>query len=137
MYRLVPLVLVLLVGCGQIAPMDTPPQLSATPGPPVVITADRYTTTAFSVWHPAGWRAVTSASFAEPSVVFISPDETAVIAVAVDGDDIAAVEPPVGVGVVGRDVIHDGLTVRFRAADERYLTTLVRLLNNLMLIPQT
>ncbi|TVR21583.1 MAG: hypothetical protein EA396_07610 [Anaerolineaceae bacterium] len=84
----------LLAGCASIAPVAVPPQLNATPGPPAIITRDSFQNDAFSAWYPAGWRVVTSASFVAPHVVFISPCERAVIGLATDGDDIAAILPP-------------------------------------------
>lgn len=84
----------LLSGCASLAPQTMRIDLDATPGPPVLVTDDRYTTVAFSVMYPAGWRAVSSAAFSEPYVVFVSPDEDVVIGVAVDAQDIAEIGPP-------------------------------------------
>jgi hypothetical protein len=87
------IVLLLMAGC---VPAETRIDLDATPGPPVVITEDRYTTTAFSVTYPTAWRVVTSPTFAAPWVVFVRPDEAALIALAVEGDDIADLLPESG-----------------------------------------
>lgn len=73
----VAVVALLLAGCGRIAPASAPPQLDATPGPPVVFTDAIYSTTIFSLRYPATWRVITSASFAPPSVVLVRPDEAA------------------------------------------------------------
>jgi hypothetical protein len=79
--------ILLLAGCGQLVPAITPAQLSYTPGPPVVITDDTYESSLFRLRYPRGWRAITSAAFSEPWVVFASPDEKALIVVAVNPDD--------------------------------------------------
>lgn len=102
------LLVVLLAGCASIAPVAVPPQLDATPGAPAVITRDSFQNDAFSAWYPAGWRVVTSASFVAPHAVFISPCERAVIGLAIDGDDIAAILPP---------ALRDGDTPRRRRGE--------------------
>ncbi len=112
--------LCLLGGCASLAPMQSPPQLSATPGPAFIITADRYVTTAFTVWYPADWRVVSSPAFAEPHVYFISPDEQAVIALALDEDDIREALPPLTPGELrrAREIINGGDVVALMIAPE-------------------
>jgi hypothetical protein len=60
-------------------PATTPPQLDYTPGPPVVIAGDVFTTAAFTVTPPEGWRVITSAADAPPGAIFVSPDDSALI----------------------------------------------------------
>jgi len=60
-------------------PATTPPQLDYTPGPPVVIADDVFTTAAFTVTPPEGWRVITAAADAPPGAIFVSPDDTALI----------------------------------------------------------
>jgi len=68
--------MVLLAGC---VPARVPSQLSATPGPPVVVTGDRYENAVFAVERPANWRVITSGADAPPGVIFAAPDDTALI----------------------------------------------------------
>ena len=65
-----------LAGCVQ---ATTPPQLAYTPGVPVVIANGHYESAAFSVRVPDGWRVITPAADAPPSVIFVSPDDTALM----------------------------------------------------------
>ncbi|NWG18004.1 MAG: hypothetical protein HXY41_15370 [Chloroflexi bacterium] len=60
-------------------PAQTPPLLNFTPGPPAVITDETFANETFSVRYPTGWRVVTSAADAPPSVVFVAPDEQSTI----------------------------------------------------------
>lgn len=69
-----------LAGCGAVAPARTPAQLAHTPGAPVVLANQRYRGAAFTVDYPGGWTVITGAASAPPWVVFVSPDESAVIA---------------------------------------------------------
>jgi len=68
--------LVLLAAC---IPAETPPQLAYTPGPAVVVTDRVYESSVFTVRYPSGWRVVTGAADAPPSVVFVAPDEVSTI----------------------------------------------------------
>jgi len=68
--------LLMLAAC---VPATVPPQLNATPGAAVVVTDGRYDAGAFSALRPDGWRVVTSAADAPPSVIFVAPDDTALI----------------------------------------------------------
>lgn len=87
-------VALLLSGCASLAPAQVPAQLDATPGPPVVITENAYRSTAFTVWYPPDWRAVSAATFADPWAVFVSPADDALMAVAVDPADLAGLALP-------------------------------------------
>jgi hypothetical protein len=71
----------LLTGC---VPARTPPLLNFTPGPPAVITGETFSNSAFSVRYPTGWRVVTGAADAPPSVVFVAPDEESTITLQVE-----------------------------------------------------
>lgn len=80
-----------ITGCAQIAPAQLPQRLADQSGnrlptlaAPFTITADTYQNEAFSVRYPQGWRVVSSASFAPPSVVFVSPDERQIILISTD-----------------------------------------------------
>lgn len=60
-------------------PAQTPPQLAFTPGAPAVITDELFTNSAFSVRYPTGWRVVTGAADAPPSVTFVAADDVSTI----------------------------------------------------------
>lgn len=79
--------------CGPIVPATVPAQLSQTGGPPVIVTDKTYTSIAFQVNYPDGWRVISSPANAAPWVVLTSPDELAVIAIGVDAAD-TNVPPP-------------------------------------------
>lgn len=66
----------LLTSC---IPAQTPPQLAYTPGAPSTITDERFTNSAFSLRYPSGWRVVTGAADAPPSVTFVAADEVTTI----------------------------------------------------------
>lgn len=74
--------------------MTTPPALIATAGAPITITDDRYQTETFATWYDATWKAVSSASFDETHVYFISPDEDALIVIAPPTHNTADSRPP-------------------------------------------
>ena len=76
-----------LSACGRLAPANTPPQLDYTPGPAAVITDETYDAGAFSVRYPLGWQVITPAAFSTPWVVFVTPDDTALIVLAMDNAD--------------------------------------------------
>lgn len=81
-----PYVLMLIVlawGVGGCVPARVPPHLSHTPGPSVIVTDGRYTSAAFGVMRPAGWRVITSPADTPPSVIFVAPDDRALVMVAV------------------------------------------------------
>lgn len=83
-----------LSACTALAPAQTPPQLDNTPGPPVVVTWNTYAAPEFSTFYPAGWTVITSPATSQRWVVFISPDEQAVMVLALNRDD-TQVTPPV------------------------------------------
>lgn len=76
------LLVMILVGCVQ---ATVPPQLAYTPGSPITITDDYYYSATFSVLRPDGWRVITSAADAPHSVIFVSPDDTALIMLSTAG----------------------------------------------------
>ena len=76
-----------LSGCAAIAPAHPPPHLDYTPGPPIVITDQTYDAGPFSLRYPPGWRVITAAAFSTPWVVLTTPDETALIVLALDKQD--------------------------------------------------
>jgi hypothetical protein len=90
-------VMMVLSACAALAPANTPPHLDYTPGPPVVITDQTYDAGPFSVRYPRGWRVITAAAFSTPWVVFTTPDETALIVLALDERDteVAPANTPV------------------------------------------
>jgi hypothetical protein len=82
-----------ITGCTQIAPAQLPERLAhqtdnrlPTLSAPFIITESRYRNEAFSVNYPHGWRVVSSASFAPPSVVFVSPDERQIILISTESN---------------------------------------------------
>jgi hypothetical protein len=87
------IILILATACGKLAPATVPAQLAQTPGPPVMISDGVYRSTAFEVAVPVDWEVVTSPAFSSPWVVFISPEEDAVIVVAVDEADTDVMPP--------------------------------------------
>lgn len=82
-----------LTACAQIAPAQVPDRLANQDNPqlptlaaPFTITTDTYQNSAFVVAYPQGWRVVSSASFAPPSAVFVSPDEKQIILITTEAD---------------------------------------------------
>lgn len=80
-----------ITGCAQIAPAQLPERLAdqsdnrlPTLSAPFTITENTYQNEAFSVTYPDGWRVVSSASFAPPSAVFVSPDERQIILISTE-----------------------------------------------------
>ena len=71
--------LLMLAAC---VPATPPPQLAFTPGAPVTVTGERVTNSVFSVARPGGWRVITSAADAPVSVIFVAPDDSALVMVA-------------------------------------------------------
>lgn len=76
--------IILCSACGKLAPLESPAPLENTAGAPIMITSDTYTTDAFQVRYPDGWRVVTSASVNLPSVIFASPDEASLIVISTE-----------------------------------------------------
>lgn len=68
-------------GC---VPATIPSQLSATPGPAVVITDQIYDTGVFKVRYPADWRVITSAATSPSTVIFAAPDNEAIMLFGLD-----------------------------------------------------
>jgi hypothetical protein len=64
-------------------PAATPEQLRFTPGAPVVVTQNTFTAEGFSLRYPDGWRIVTGPADAPLVVTFVSPDNCAIILVAI------------------------------------------------------
>lgn len=87
------MLMLFITGCAQIAPAQLPERLAQqtdnrlpTLSAPFIITESRYQNVAFSVNYPYGWRVVSSASFAPPSVVFVSPDERQIILISTESN---------------------------------------------------
>ena len=78
--------LILAISVGALAactPAETPEQLTFTPGAPIVVTQNTFTTDDFSLRYPDGWRIVTGPADAPQVFTFVSPDNCAIILVAV------------------------------------------------------
>lgn len=67
---------VLLSAC---IPAKVPTNLDDTPGPAVVVTDKTFENSYFTARYPDGWRVVTSEAQAQPSVIFVAPDEVSTI----------------------------------------------------------
>ncbi len=105
--------LVLLAAC---VPAQTPPQLAYTPGPAVVVTDHVYESSAFAAHYPSGWRVVTGAADASPSVVFVAPDEVSTITLQVGPlENSVLTEPGFSVEIRGIEL-----------ADGRLITAIAR-----------
>ncbi len=65
--------------CSSIAPPSIPAQLENTPGAFVRVTERYYENDTFRVESPDGWRVQTSPATSAPYVLFIAPDETALM----------------------------------------------------------
>jgi hypothetical protein len=87
-YRLFKFILFALVMTGCV-PATVPSQLIATPGRAVIITEQQFDAGIFRVRYPPGWRVITGAATNPASVIFVSPDNMAIIQVATD-----AIEAP-------------------------------------------
>lgn len=70
-----------LLALAACIPAKTPPQLSATAAPGVIVSGDTYDAGAFRLRLPSGWRAITSPAGAPVSVILASPDNCTLIAV--------------------------------------------------------
>jgi hypothetical protein len=93
----------LLAGCGSLVPARVPPQLTHTPGPPVIVTDHEVRTVAFRAQYPRGWQVITGPAFADPWVIFLNPDQTALIVLALDPADTAVNPPGAGADVCRLD----------------------------------
>jgi hypothetical protein len=58
-----------------------------------MVTETEYHGELFQARYPPGWQVVTSAAFSDLWVIFVSPDETAVIVLATDPED-TEITPP-------------------------------------------
>ncbi len=65
--------------CAGCVPADVPPQLAFTPGPAVIVDAARYQSTFLSVRVPQGWRIVTAPAEQPDFVIFVAPDNDALM----------------------------------------------------------
>lgn len=93
-----------LSACAAIAPANTPPHLDYTPGPAIVITDQTYNAGPFFLRYPQGWRVITAAAFSTPWVVLTTPDETTLIALALDRQDTRVVPANTPEGDLRRQV---------------------------------
>ncbi|MCU0497025.1 MAG: hypothetical protein MUF87_06700 [Anaerolineae bacterium] len=75
------LVWMIVIGwmCVACIPANAPPQLSFTPGPPIVIANQWYNTEQYRLRYPVGWRVITSAADQVPSVILAAPGNEALI----------------------------------------------------------
>jgi hypothetical protein len=60
-------------------PAKVPSNLDDTPGPAVVVSDHTFENSQFTARYPDGWRVVTSEAQAQPSVIFVAPDDVATI----------------------------------------------------------
>jgi hypothetical protein len=74
-------------------PARTPAQLEYTPGPAVQVIDHIYDAGAFHVAYPDGWRVVTSAATSPVSVIFVAPENDALIMV---GEGLTEAPAPAG-----------------------------------------
>ena len=79
-YQLSVFSLLLLCAC---VPVEKPPQLTFTPGTPFVVTDEVFDAGVFRVRYPAGWRVISGQASAPPSVIFVAPDDAALMMLAV------------------------------------------------------
>jgi hypothetical protein len=80
------IILIALTFCLAFAacmPAEAPEQLRFTPGAPVVVTENTFRAERFTLRYPDGWRIVTGPAEAPQFATFVSPDNCAIILVAV------------------------------------------------------
>ena len=87
---------ILLAGCGTLVPAQVPPQLTHTPGPPVIVTDNEVRLTAFQARYPRGWQVITGPALGDPWVIFVNPDQTALIVLATNPADTEVSPPAAG-----------------------------------------
>jgi hypothetical protein len=75
-------------------PAKVPTNLDNTPGPAVVVTDKTFENGYFTARYPDGWRVVTSEAGAQPSVIFVAPDEVSTIQLLVGALDNANFNNP-------------------------------------------
>jgi hypothetical protein len=88
--RDITILLLLLSAC---IPARTPVQLEYTPGPAVQVMDSTYDAGTFEVAYPDGWRVVTSAAGSPVSVLFVAPENDALIMV---GEGLTEAPAPAG-----------------------------------------
>jgi hypothetical protein len=98
-----PLVTSALLLFGACVPVKVPLQLAYTPGPSAIITEREYDAGLFKAQYPAGWRVITSAATSPPSVIFVSPDDDALIVL---GTDIGEAPKPNVEGEIKSETRH-------------------------------
>lgn len=76
--------LIMLSGCQSLVPARTPPQLSQTPGLPIIITDNHIDAGWFTLEYPDGWRVVTNVAVEPIRLTLVSPDDALIIFVAED-----------------------------------------------------
>ncbi|NDJ62306.1 MAG: hypothetical protein GYB67_14360 [Chloroflexi bacterium] len=96
-------------------PARTPDNLGATAGPPVVVTDTLYRGAAFSAYYPRGWRVITSAASAPPTVTFVAPDDCALLLISAG----PVAEPPISPVCPAADI---RTTQQIISLDERTIT---------------
>ena len=84
------ILLLLLSAC---IPARTPEQLAHTPGPAVQVMDSTYDAGAFEVMIPDDWRVVTSAAESPISVLFVAPEDDALVMV---GEGLTEAPAPAG-----------------------------------------
>lgn len=115
------LLLTIFAAC---TPAETPEQLRFTPGAPVVVTQNTFMTDEFSLRYPDGWRIVTGPADAPQAFTFVSPDNCAIILVAVGSAEpiISQDCPDADFQTIHREITLDdlSLTVAGSAPDEQW-----------------
>jgi hypothetical protein len=102
------LALLALAAC---IPPRLPPQLAATPGPPVIVADRVYVANLFSVQAPPGWTLITGPAASAPQVVFVAPDSRALIAFGVGAGFTAPELAQAGRSAVRTLALDSGLRV--------------------------
>lgn len=77
--RLKALLLAVCIAGAACVPADVPPQLEFTAGAPFVVDDDRYESAFFSVRVPQGWRIVSAPAEQPDFVIFVAPDDNALM----------------------------------------------------------
>jgi hypothetical protein len=95
--------ILVLIGClAACVPAAAPPQLTHTPGQSVTITEETFANAAFALRYPRGWRVVTGAAAASPTVTLIAPGDCALIIVSA-----ARIDPPPALSATCSDAYPD------------------------------
>lgn len=69
----------IMTACTSLVPASIPPQLSHTPGHPIIITDNRIDGEWFSLEYPDGWRVITNVAIEPLHLIFVSPDDEMLI----------------------------------------------------------